>query len=134
MKKSRVWRFLIGNPVKELPDKFTKMHNEFLEKESNKVIDNIPITINIPKTKKIKNKERNRMFTPTKELVKTYDEPSNNILETVQVVETFIDVVVEQLEVSFDWGKGDFGGGGAEGSYELPEVPTQIQETTQNFS
>lgn len=134
MKKSRVWRFLIGNPVKELPDKFTKMHNEFLEKESNKVIDDIPITINIPKTKKVKNKERHRMFIPTKELVKTYDEPSDNTPEPIQIMDTFIDAVKEQLEVSFDWGKGDFGGKGAEGSYELPEVPTQIQETTQNFS
>ncbi len=137
MKKSRVWRFLIGNPVKELPDKFTKMHNEFLEKdkELNKVIDNIP------KTKKIKNKERNRMFTPTKELVKSYEESYDNTSEPIQIMDTYIDVVKEQLEVSFDWGKGDFGGGGAGDSYELPvhtpvaqEFPIQIQETTQNFN
>jgi len=89
------WRFLTSQKLVEMPDKFTKMHNEFLEKESNKVIDNIPITINIPKTKKIKKRERKRMFTPTKELVKTY----NNTPKPIKTVNTYIDLVVEQLEV-----------------------------------
>jgi hypothetical protein len=45
MKKSKVWRFLVGNPVKELPDKFTQMHNDYLKKE--KALN----TIEIPKKK-----------------------------------------------------------------------------------
>ena len=103
MKKSKAWRFLIGSPVKELPDKFTKMHKEYLKKEE------LTGTIDFRKKKKSKKRHFENPI-PKHEFVDlvaplTETKPSKTIIKNQLLLpENVID-----------------------------DIPIQIQETTKKY-
>lgn len=87
-----------------------------------------------PQHKKIKKKDKNGLYVPTKKAAETYEEYYN---QREVMPDLLVDVVQEPVQnivviTEFDWGGGDFGGGGAEGSYEIPTG--ENPEVIQNFS
>lgn len=92
MKKSKAWRFLVGISVKELPDKFTKIHNDYLKKETSN-------TIKIPK-KKIKNKYIKPVVNPELiDCVTEISETKPSFVQSFLPVETVDDIAIQIKEV-----------------------------------
>lgn len=94
-------------------------HGELEKRDYYKRIKNFT-----PFTKEISTKDENGFYVPTEQAKSYYDEYYKN-RETV--VENILDDIIfqeiiedfdEKYDTSFEFGGGDFGGGGAEGSYE----------------